>query len=194
MLLKQKEIYNELTEEKKDEIEKLDKTVNRKELLYKYTSNISDVDFSEYGVIDLISKIKSRNVSLRKAVNDQYELKSKLGEIKKGNPKRNSKTTLNGIKNANQLYDSKEAATNFFIEYTERVSEAKSRAKQEGTRLKILTFKQMIQRLPIALAQIKAGNNSQSLLNEIRQIVYSLYQSKEITKKVYDNIIKSIKV
>ena len=194
MLLKQKEIYNELTEEKKDEIEKLDKTVNRKELLYKYTSNISDVDFSEYGAIDLISKIKSGNVSLRKAVNDQYELKSKLGEIKKGNPKRKSKTTLNGIKNADQLYDSKEAATNFFIEYTERVSEAKSRAKQEGTRLKILTFKQMIQRLPIALAQIKAGNNSQSLLNEIRQIVYSLYQSKEITKKVYDNIIKSIKV
>ena len=52
--------------------------------------------------------------------------------------------------------------------------------------------KQMLQRLPIALAQIKTGNNSQSLLNEIRQIVYSLYQSKEITKKVYNNIIKSI--
>ena len=52
----------------------------------------------------------------------------------------------------------------------------------------------MLQRLPIALAQIKAGNNSQSLLNEIRQIVYSLYKSKEIFKKVYNNIIKSIKV
>ena len=52
----------------------------------------------------------------------------------------------------------------------------------------------MLQRLPIALAQIKAGNNSQSLLNEIRQTVYSLYQSKEITKKVYNSIIKSIKV
>ena len=59
---------------------------------------------------------------------------------------------------------------------------------------KILTPKQMLQRLPIALAQIKAGNNSESLLNEIRQIVYSLCQSKEITKKVYNNIIKSIKV
>ena len=47
--------------------------------------------------------------------------------------------------------------------------------KQEGTRLKILTPKQMLQRLPIALAQIKAGNNSESLLIEIRQIVYSLY-------------------
>ena len=49
----------------------------------------------------------------------------------------------------------------------------------------------MLQRLPIALAQIKAGNNSESLLNEIRQIVYFLYQSKKITKKVY-NIIESI--
>ena len=64
--------------------------------------------------------------------------------------------------------------------------------EQEGTGLKILTCKQMLQRLPIALAQVKAGNNSENLLNEIRQIVYSLYQSKEITKKVYNNIIKSI--
>ena len=59
--------------------------------------------------------------------------------------------------------------------------------------LKILTPKQMLQRSPIALAEVKAGNNSESLLNEIRQIVYSLYQSKEITKKLYNNIIKSIK-
>ena len=64
--------------------------------------------------------------------------------------------------------------------------------KTTGTGLKILTLKQMLQRLPIALAQVKAGNNSESLLNEIRQIVYSLYQSKQITKKVYNNIIKSI--
>ena len=65
---------------------------------------------------------------------------------------------------------------------------------QEGEGLKILTLNQMLKRLPIALAQVKAGNNSESLLNEIRQIVYSLYRSKEITKKVYNNIIKSIKV
>ena len=48
----------------------------------------------------------------------------------------------------------------------------------------------MIQRLPIALAQVKAGNNSENSLNEIRQIIYSLYQSKEITKKVYNNLIR----
>ena len=67
-----------------------------------------------------------------------------------------------------------------------------NKIKREGTGIKILTSKQMLQRLPIALAQVKAGNNSESLLNEIRQIVYSLYQSKQITKKVYNNIIKSI--
>ena len=77
------------------------------------------------------------------------------------------------------------------------LSDANYDAKQNkttGTGLKILTPKQMIQRLPIALAQVKAGNNSESLLNEIRQIVYSLYQSKQITKKVYNNIIKSINI
>ena len=74
------------------------------------------------------------------------------------------------------------------------ILEAKRLAKQEGIGLKILTPNQMIKRLPIALAQIKAGNKSESLLNEIRQIVYSLYQSKEINKKVHINIIKSIKV
>ena len=66
--------------------------------------------------------------------------------------------------------------------------------QQKGIGLKILTPNQMLKRLPIALAQIKTGNNSESLLNGIRQIVYSLYRSRELTKKVYRNIIKSIKV
>ena len=65
---------------------------------------------------------------------------------------------------------------------------------KKGKGLKILLPKQMLQRLSLALRQIKAGNNSDSLLNEIRQIAYSLYQSKQITKKVYNSIIKSIKV
>ena len=52
----------------------------------------------------------------------------------------------------------------------------------------------MLQGLPIAHAQVKAGNNSENLLYEIRQIVYSLYQSKKITKKLYNNIIKSIQI
>ena len=70
----------------------------------------------------------------------------------------------------------------------------KPEESKQGKGLKILTPNQMLKRLPITLAQIKAGNNSESLLNEIRQIVYSLYRSKTITKKVYNNITKSIKV
>ena len=73
------------------------------------------------------------------------------------------------------------------------MSETLYKTKQE-TGLKILTPKQILQRLPIALAQIKALNNSKNPLNEIKQIVYSLYQSKEITKKVYNNIIRSIQL
>ena len=71
------------------------------------------------------------------------------------------------------------------------LSEAKYKAKYRKG-LKILTSKQMLQRLPIALAQVKAGNTSENLLNEIRQIIYSLYRAKEITKKVYNNIMNSI--
>ena len=52
----------------------------------------------------------------------------------------------------------------------------------------------MLQRLPIALAQVKAGNTSENLLNEIRQIIYSLYRGKEVTKNVYNNIMNSIKL
>ena len=52
----------------------------------------------------------------------------------------------------------------------------------------------MLQRLPIALAQVKAGNTSGNLLNEIRQILYSLYRAKAITKRVFNNIINSIKL
>ena len=99
------------------------------------------------------------------------------------------------INNVEKFYSSSEEVINFFRDYIEMLSDANYDAKQnktEGTGLKILTPKQMLKRLPIALAQVKAGNNSESLLNEIRQIVYSLYQSKQITKKVYNNIIKSI--
>ena len=62
----------------------------------------------------------------------------------------------------------------------------------DNSKFKILTPKQIIQRLPIALAQVKAVDKSEMLLNEIRQIIDSFYQAKQITKKVYNSIIKSI--
>ena len=83
------------------------------------------------------------------------------------------------------LHKARNEAIKFCDDYSLMESEVKSKVKNKGKGLKILTPKQLLQRLPIA--QVKARNNLESLLNEIRQIVYSLYQSKEITKKVYNN-------
>ena len=91
------------------------------------------------------------------------------------------------------LYKARNEAIKVYDDYSLMISVAKNKSTK-GTGLIILTPKQMIQRLQIALAQVKAGNNSESLINEIRQIVYCFYQSKQITKAVYNNIIESIQL
>ena len=75
------------------------------------------------------------------------------------------------------LYKARNNVVEFFNDYSLMVSEAKNKATK-GTELKILTPKKMLQRLPITLAQVKAGNNSENLLNEIRKIVYSIVSIK----------------
>ena len=80
------------------------------------------------------------------------------------------------------LYESRQAVIKLFNEYSSTASQSKHKAKY-GEGLKILSPKQMLQRFPIALAQVKAGDTFENLLNEIRQIIYSLYRAKEITKK-----------
>ena len=67
-----------------------------------------------------------------------------------------------------------------------------NKRNQEGKGIKILTPNQMLCRLPISLPQLEAGNNSNKLKNEIRQLLYSLYRSKNMTKQVYNNLIKHI--
>ena len=91
------------------------------------------------------------------------------------------------------MFDFIKRKINFFRDYSSLLSEAKYKAKY-GRGLKILSSKQMFQRLPIALAPVKAGNTSKNLLNEIRKLIYSLYREKEVTKKVYNNIMNSIKL
>ena len=86
------------------------------------------------------------------------------------------------------LYKARNEAIKFYGDNSLIMSEAKVKVSK-ATGLKILSPKQMLQRLPTALAQVKAGKNSKNLLNEIRQIAYSLYQSKGIIKKGYNNII-----
>ena len=67
-----------------------------------------------------------------------------------------------------------------------------NKQKQEGQGIKILTPNQMLSRLPISLAQLEAGNSSNELNNEIRQLLYSLHCSKNMTKQVYNNLIKHV--
>ena len=128
---------------------------------------------------------------------DQENLKSGLRKITSENPKYKEKYQLYTTKNAKNLRDPRQKVINLCNDYARSRSEAVYKSKQDettGTGLIILTSKKMLQRLPVALAQAKAGNNSESLLNEIRQVIYSLHQSKEITEKVYNNIIKSIQL
>ena len=69
---------------------------------------------------------------------------------------------------------------------------AAERRNQQGKGVKILTPNQLLSRLPISLAQLKAGNNSEKLKNEIRQLLYSLYRSKKLTKQIYKSLIDII--
>ena len=148
-----------------------------------------EFDKSEDPIL-FLNDIKKGKISLEEAKNIQRDYENYLKYIRKGNENDEQRKILANI---NVLFDARNNAIKFIEDYGSMILEAKRLAKQEGTGLKILTPKQMLEALPIALAQIKAGNNSRGLLNEIRS-VYSLYQSKEITKKVYDNIIKSIRV
>ena len=125
--------------------------------------------------------------SIEKTEEDQKQFKSKLNKTTIRNPKNKSKDQLDTIKNIKNLYTSRGKAIKWNNDYTKNMSEAIYKTRH-GTWLQILIPKQMLQRLPIFFAPVKAGNNSENLLNEIGQIVHSLYQLKEITKKVYNNI------
>ena len=99
------------------------------------------------------------------------------------------------IINITRFYNSSEEIINFFRDYGKMILYAAHKSKQnktEGKRLKILTPKQMVQRLPIAFAQVKAGNNSESLLNEIIIALsnLSIYYTWKNVKSLYNNKFK----
>ena len=143
--------------------------------------------------LTFLNNIKKGEISMEKAIEQEYNFRKYLNLIRIGNTNDIQKRTLANI---NVFYNARDNAIKFIQDYGGMILEAREQAliEQYGKGLKILTPNQMLKRLPIALAQVKPGNNSGSLLNEIRQTVYSLYRSKEITKKVYNNIINSIKV
>ena len=121
--------------------------------------------------------VHNGHIALEDVEKKQIELKRDVGRIKQGDPKDKSQEQKRAINNIKNLYNSREGVIQVFNDFVKNMSRNIYDSKQ-GTGLKILTPKHMLQRLPIALAQTKAGNNSRSLLNEIRHVVYSLYQSK----------------
>ena len=106
---------------------------------------------------------------------------------KKETTKKDQRSKKNALYNIDILYKARNEAIKFCDDYYLMVSEAKNKAKNQtakGKGLKILTPKHLLQRLPIAIVQVEAGKNCGSLLNEIRQTVYSLYQSKKSLKRI----------
>ena len=144
-------IFNDLINKRKKYNSELHDSVDDNNLRFEYVGPTKDVGF--YGYKDskeLFNAIKNNQIKFS-------EVKEKMG-----------KTTAEQkevINNLNKFYNSREEVTNFFRDYIEMLSDANYNAKQGGGVLEILTPKQMLQRLPITHEQVKAGNNSESLLN-----------------------------
>ena len=180
------EIINEIKK-----IEEMEKKVDRNKMVYKGTNKA--YDFRNFKTIRAFgNEIRNNVISLDTANIEQANLLSYISDFMKTKPRDPEKRRLRAdvLNSVTGLVNGREMVLTAFKNGIFQVS----KESQDGKGLKILTPNQMLKRLPIALAQVKAGNNSESLLNEIRQIVYSLYRSKEITKKVYNNIINSVKV
>ena len=163
---------------KKIKITRLDKKVCLDNLIYRYKGPVADVKFDEFdNALNFLDKIREAEISLAKAKVDQINFKSNLGKIKKGNKIRDKKNKKrNALYNIGSLYKACTKSITYFDDYSSVTSDAKHEVTK-GTGLKILTPKQMLQRLPIDFAQVKEGNNSEKLLNKIRKIFNSLYQS-----------------
>ena len=128
--------------------------------------------------LTLLDEIKKGKISIEQAKNNQKNYLEYLNTIRKGNKNDEQRKTLANI---NVHFNARDSVIKFIEDYGSMILEGKKLAKeQERTGLKILTPNQMLKILPIALAQIKAGNNSQRLLNEIRQIVYSIIRQRSL--------------
>ena len=186
LLSKEREIFKDIYNKRLDRIEKMNNKIDYNNLEYPVYSKRDLLDFFKLtDPLTLLDKIEKGAITLETAKDYQKVLFENIKPIRKGNKNTEQKKILANI---NTFYNARDSAIKFIEDYGSMILEAKSLSNDS------LKPNQTLKRLPIALAQIKAGNNSESLLNEIRQIVYSLYRSKEITKKVYNNIINSIKV
>ena len=158
-------------------IEEIEKNVDRDKMVYKSTGKT--YDFRGFKTIRTYGNDIRNNVTSLSAANlEQVNLIARvLDFVKKTKPQDPEQKKLKSdvLNSVSALVKGRELMYNAFRSgIFHRLEKS-----QKGEGLKILTPNQMLKRLPIALAQVKAGNNSESLLNEIRQIVYSLYRSKK---------------
>ena len=169
-----KEIYDEILEERIDAILKMSKEISHGDWVYDFKGPTPSINFGKYeGPMYIYGHMKNGEKTLQQLEEEQTKFKNWLREITSGNPKHKNEKQSHTIKNVRTLYDSRQKITDLLNDNAKIRSEAIYKSKQnktEGTGLKILTPKQMLQKLPIALAQVKAGNNSEGLLNETRQI------------------------
>ena len=150
LILKQKELFNELANERLEKITDLDKILNSNDLIYKYKGNTADKKFDKFdNVLNIINKIQNGEISLVDVKNNQEKFKSHVGEIKRGNSKKRSKEPKSVLYNIEMIYKARSEAIKFYDDYSSIMSEVKTKAKAKatkGTRLKILIPKQMLQR------------------------------------------------
>ena len=170
-------ICNNLFNKRKNITNQLYKAVVTNKLYFEYEGLTKNVNLYEYmDPKELFDQLKNGQVKYDDVLKRQEEFLKKLNEVKIGTKTDDQKEVINIL---DIFYHSREEDFNFFRDYTGMMFDSRYQAKQDETKqtgLKILTSKQMFQRLPIAIAQIQTGNNSKSLLNEIIPIVYSLYQ------------------
>ena len=164
------EIFKDTYMKRLDKLEELNNKIDYINLKYFVEKSGVKKDSVEYDFnkikdpITFLNDIKEGKISIHEAKDKQENYYNYLKKIRKGNKSANQKRTLANI---NILFDARDNAIKFYEYYNLMILEAKKLAReQEGEGLKILTPNQMLKRLPIALAQIKAGNNSERLLNE----------------------------
>ena len=176
-------IFNELINKRNELMNKLYDSADYNNLKFEYVSRAKDVSFYEYkDSKELFKAIRNNQIGFSEVKNKPTDFLNKLTNIKIGRKTPEQEKTINNLE---RFYLSRQEIISFFRDFTEMLSDANYKAKKnetKGTRFKVLTPKQRLQRLPIALAQVKAGNNSENLLNEIS--IHCISQKKLLKRYI----------
>ena len=160
--------FGELSHERISEIKNLSRKNDLNTLTYYFKNKSNPINFIGFQApLHLYRDIFNGNIKLAKAEKDQKQFKSDLNEITRGNPNKKSADQIKIIENIKNVYNSRQKVINLFNDYTKIIFQTMYKTKQ-GIWFKISTPKQMLQRLPIAVIQVKPSSNSENLLNEIR--------------------------